>query len=31
MAQKAFENCIDLPVNRSEKPREIGLNFARTS
>ena len=28
MAQKAFENCIDIPVNRSEKPREVGLNFA---
>lgn len=25
---KAFENCIDIPVSRSEKPREIGLNFA---
>jgi len=24
---KAFENCIDIPVNRSEKPREVGLNF----
>jgi len=28
MSQKAFENCIDVPVNRSEKPREVGLNFA---
>ena len=28
MTQKGFENCIDLPVNRSAKPREIGLNFA---
>ena len=28
MAKYAFENCIDLPVNRSTKPREIGLNFA---
>ncbi len=25
---KAFENCIDVPVNRSEKPREAGLNFS---
>ncbi|NOZ24318.1 MAG: hypothetical protein GXP25_24845 [Planctomycetes bacterium] len=25
---KAFENCIDIPVSRSEKPREVGLNFA---
>jgi len=25
---RAFENCIDIPVNRSEKPREVGLNFA---
>ena len=28
MSQKAFENCVDIPVNRSEKPREVGLNFA---
>jgi len=28
MTPRAFENCVDLPVNRSEKPREIGLNFA---
>ena len=27
MAEHAFENCIDLPVRRSSKPREIGLNF----
>ena len=28
MAPYAFENCIDIPVDRSTKPREIGLNFA---
>ena len=28
MPPKAFANCIDIPVSRSQKPREIGLNFS---
>ena len=25
---RAFENCIELPIKRPEKPRKTGLNWA---
>lgn len=27
MTRYAFDNCVDIPVDRSKKPREVGLNF----